>query len=81
MVFSIYPALLAQQVDDNTSSAKKENETSILCFVQQSRPLVAKPAYLKAKVASKVEDVEVVGGVEGQGVRVEHGHAGQPAEP
>ena len=37
-------------------------------------------AYLKAKVASKVEDVEVGGGVEGEGVGVE-GHAGQPAEP
>ena len=40
---------------------------------------MAKPAYLKAKVASKVEDVEVGGGVEGEGVRVE-GHPWQPAE-
>ena len=40
---------------------------------------MAEPAYLEAKVAGEVEDVEVGGGVEGEGVVVE-GHAGQPAE-
>ena len=40
---------------------------------------MAEPAYLEAKVAGEVEDVEVGGGVEGEGVGVE-GHAGQPAE-
>ena len=41
---------------------------------------MAESANLKAKVAGKVEDVEVGGGVEGEGVRVE-GHPGKPAEP
>ena len=42
---------------------------------------MAEPAYLEAEVASEVEDVEVGGGVEGEGVRVEgHANAGQPAE-
>ena len=40
---------------------------------------MAELAYLEAKVAGKVEDVEVGGGVEGEGVRVE-GHPGKPAE-
>jgi len=36
---------------------------------------MAEPAYLEAEVAGEVEDVEVGGGVEGEGVGVE-GHAG-----
>ena len=42
---------------------------------------MAEPAYLEAKVAGKVEDVEVGGGVEGEGLRVEVHDARQPAEP
>ena len=42
---------------------------------------MAEPAYLKAEVAGEVEDVEVGGGVEGEGLRVEVHDAGQPAEP
>ena len=42
---------------------------------------MAEPADLEAEVAGEVEDVEVGGGVEGEGVRVEgHANAGQPAE-